>query len=82
MKAQLINYEFLGIFEPQDKDHYYYVYDVEMEGGIKGRCFWPSTKLYVLKKGFNYYIKYNKDGKVGLTNIKKMNTNEEHKQTT
>jgi len=62
--TRIQDYEFLGLYEPEnlDSDTFFYVYDVLMMDGAKGRCFYSSIYNNVLMKGdvIEYYEREDK----------------------
>jgi hypothetical protein len=49
--SRVRDYEFLGIFSPNESEIYFYVYDMELEDGTQRRCFYSSQYGNVLLKG-------------------------------
>lgn len=49
--SRVQDYEFLGIFNPQGGEIFFYVYDMLLEDGTHRRCFYSSSYGNVLLKG-------------------------------
>ena len=63
--TRIDDYEFLGLYRPKEKSElFFYVYDIELENGIRDRVFHSSIYNQVLMKGDIVEYEYNKNNKL------------------
>jgi len=63
--TRIDDYEFLGLYRPNEKsESFFYVYDIELENGIRDRVFHSSIYNQVLMKGDIVEYEYNKNNKL------------------
>lgn len=69
--SRIQDYEFLGLYTPNESETFFYVYDMELEDGTKRRCFYSSQYENVLLKGDVVEYELQGEGKMKIRIPKK-----------
>ncbi len=71
--SRVEDYEFLGLYKPEEGEVFYYVYDMLLEDGVFRRCYYSSSYGNVLMKGdvVEYELQSNNKMKVRIPQKKK-----------
>ena len=63
--ARIVDYEFLGLYKPnENKEQFFYVYDIQLDNKISGRIFHSSVYDKILMKGDIVEYEFKNDNKL------------------